>query len=72
MAYGWYHENRRGIRLDTNHSSCSSTNYYKTFPRCPSDHPAIGSIVLNMAANMLGLGNAATPMGLKAMKEFKN
>ena len=43
----------------------------KLFPDVPSDHPAIGSIVLNMAANMLGLGNAATPLGLKAMKELQ-
>lgn len=34
------------------------------FPDIPDGHPALGSIVLNMAANMLGLGNAATPMGL--------
>ena len=43
----------------------------RLFPDVHSDHPAIGSIVLNMAANMLGLGNAATPMGLKAMKELQ-
>ena len=43
----------------------------RLFPDVPSDHPAIGSIVLNMAANMLGLGNAATPMRLKAMKELQ-
>ena len=43
----------------------------RLFPDVPSDHPAIGSIVLNMAANMLGLGNAAMPMGLKAMKELQ-
>ena len=43
----------------------------KLFPDVPSDHPAIGSIVLNMAANMLGLGTAATPMGLKAMKALQ-
>ena len=43
----------------------------RLFPDVPNDHPAIGSIVLNMAANMLGLGNAATPMGLKAMKELQ-
>ena len=43
----------------------------RLFPDVPSDHPAIGSIVLNMATNMLGLGNAATPMGLKAMKELQ-
>ena len=37
------------------------------FPEVPPDHPAMGSMVLNIAANMLGLGNAATPMGLRAM-----
>jgi len=41
------------------------------FPDIPSDHPAIGSIILNMAANILGLGNAATPLGLKAMEELQ-
>ncbi|HOJ38650.1 MAG TPA: nucleoside recognition domain-containing protein [Ignavibacteriales bacterium] len=40
------------------------------FPDVPSDHPAIGAIVMNMSANMLGLSNAATPFGLKAMKEL--
>ena len=43
----------------------------RLFPDVPEDHPAIGSIVLNMAANILGLGNAATPMGLKAMEELQ-
>jgi spore maturation protein A len=43
----------------------------RLFPDVPPDHPAIGSIVLNMAANMLGLGNAATPLGLKAMEELQ-
>ena len=43
----------------------------RLFPDVPADHPAIGSIVLNMAANMLGLGNAATPMGLKAMEDLQ-
>jgi len=38
------------------------------FPDVPADHPALGTMALNMAANMLGLGNAATPLGLKAMK----
>ena len=41
------------------------------FPEVPEDHPAIGSIILNMAANLLGLGNAATPLGLKAMEELQ-
>ena len=40
-------------------------------PEIPSNHPAIGSIVMNMAANMLGLDNAATPMGLKAMEQMQ-
>ena len=43
----------------------------KLFPDVPPDHPAIGSIVLNMSANILGLGNAATPLGLKAMQELQ-
>ena len=43
----------------------------RLFPDVPVDHPAIGSIVLNMAANILGLGNAATPLGLKAMEELQ-
>ena len=42
------------------------------FPEIPPEHPAIGAIVLNMAANMLGLGNAATPLGLKAMQELQS
>jgi len=40
------------------------------FPEVPADHPAMGSMVMNMAANMLGLGNAATPFGLRAMEEL--
>ncbi|MFG6148646.1 nucleoside recognition domain-containing protein [Halobacillus sp. B23F22_1] len=43
----------------------------KIFPEVPSNDPAIGYILSNMTANMFGLGNAATPMGLKAMKELK-
>lgn len=41
------------------------------FPRVPKGHPAFGMIAMNLAANMLGLGNAATPMGLKAMEELQ-
>ncbi len=41
------------------------------FPEIPTGHPALGSIVMNMAANMLGLANAATPVGLKAMQELE-
>ena len=43
----------------------------RLFPVVPPDHPAMGSIVMNMSANMLGLGNAATPLGLKAMEELQ-
>lgn len=41
------------------------------FPELPPDHPAIGAMILNVAANMLGLSNAATPMGIKAMEELQ-
>ncbi|MDF2924346.1 MAG: spmA [Paenibacillaceae bacterium] len=41
------------------------------FPSVPSDHPAMGYIMSNMSANILGLGNAATPMGIKAMQELQ-
>lgn len=41
------------------------------YPSVPPDHPAMGSILANMSANILGLGNAATPLGLKAMKELQ-
>ncbi|MGL5936979.1 MAG: nucleoside recognition domain-containing protein [Cetobacterium sp.] len=42
------------------------------FPEVPEDHPATGSIVANIAANFLGLGNAATPLGIKAMQELQD
>ncbi|MBN6188524.1 nucleoside recognition protein [Aneurinibacillus sp. BA2021] len=41
------------------------------FPTVPKDHPAFGYILSNMAANIFGLGNAATPMGIKAMQELQ-
>ncbi|MFO7152407.1 MAG: nucleoside recognition domain-containing protein [Bacillota bacterium] len=41
------------------------------FPSIPKGHPAMGSILMNLSANMLGFGNAATPFGLKAMKELQ-
>lgn len=43
----------------------------RLFPDVPSDHPAMGSMIMNMAANMLGLANAATPLGLRAMQELE-
>src|SRR5438067_6452385 len=42
----------------------------RLFPDVPPDHPAMGSMIMNMAANMLGLSNAATPLGLRAMKHL--
>jgi len=41
------------------------------FPEVPPEHPAIGAIIMNVAANMLGLANAATPFGIKAMEELQ-
>ena len=41
------------------------------FPEVPAEHPAMGSMLMNIAANMLGLGNAATPLGLRAMKDLE-
>lgn len=43
----------------------------KLFPNVPADHPALGAISLNLTANLLGLGNAATPLGIKAMEELQ-
>ena len=43
----------------------------RLFPDVPPDHPAMGSMLMNMAANMLGLGNAATPLGLRAMRDLE-
>jgi len=45
--------------------------FSRLFPEIPKNHPAIGSIMMNFSANMLGLDNAATPAGLKAMKELQ-
>lgn len=43
----------------------------RLFPEVPANHPAMGYILSNMMANMFGLGNAATPLGIKAMEELK-
>ncbi len=45
--------------------------FRRLFPEIPKDHPAMGSIVMNFSANMLGLDNAATPLGLKAMSQMQ-
>lgn len=53
-------------------SRALSPLFVRLFPQLPKNHPAYGSIMMNLAANMLGLDNAATPMGLKAMKEMQD
>ncbi|MDE7442571.1 MAG: hypothetical protein K2M65_00225, partial [Muribaculaceae bacterium] len=45
--------------------------FCRLFPGVPKNHPAMGSIFMNVSANMLGLDNAATPLGLKAMQELQ-
>src|SRR5512139_4098303 len=45
--------------------------FSRLMPDIPKDHPALGAIVINISANALGLDNAATPMGIKAMKELQ-
>lgn len=52
-------------------SNWLSPVFCRLFPDIPKGHPAMGSIFMNLSANMLGLDNAATPMGLKAMKELQ-
>lgn len=42
----------------------------RIFPDVPADHPAMGAMIMNISANMLGLSNAATPLGIKAMEEL--
>ena len=44
----------------------------RLFPDVPVEHPAMGSMLMNIAANMLGLGNAATPLGLRAMRDLES
>jgi len=43
----------------------------RIFPDVPAEHPAMGSMIMNMSANMLGLANAATPLGLRAMQDLE-
>ena len=45
--------------------------FQKIMPEVPSDSPALGSVIMNISANVLGLDNAATPMGLKAMEQLQ-
>ena len=52
-------------------SHAVSPFFSRLFPEVPKDHPAIGSMFMNLSATMIGIDNAATPMGLKAMKELQ-
>ncbi len=51
---------------------CLAPLFQRLMPSVPSDHPALGAMVMNIAANALGLDNAATPLGIKAMRELQN
>ena len=44
----------------------------RVFPDVPPEHPAMGAIIMSISANLFGLGNAATPFGIQAMKELQN
>ena len=46
------------------------TKLLRLFPDVPAEHPAMGAMILNLSANALGLGNAATPFGIRAMQEL--
>lgn len=46
--------------------------FSRLFPEVPKDHPVVGTMLMNISANMLGLDNAATPMGLQAMKQLQD
>jgi spore maturation protein SpmA len=61
-------ENGGAIRVMT---KLISPLFSRLFPEVPKGHPAVGSMMMNISANMLGLDNAATPMGLKAMNELQ-
>lgn len=52
-------------------SKAVSPLFRKLFPEVPADHPAVGSMMMNFSANMLGLDNSATPLGLKAMNQLQ-
>lgn len=52
-------------------ANCLKPIMKRIFPEVPPDHPAMGAMVLNISANMLGLNNAATPFGLKAMEHLE-
>lgn len=57
--------------LITIFARCLKPVMIRLFPDVPNDHPATGAMIMNIAANMLGLANAATPFGLKAMEELQ-
>ena len=63
-----HHAYRRTRWCYRNFLSFTEPTLYKLFPEIPKGHPVTGSIFMNLAANMLGLDNAATPLGLKAME----
>ena len=66
-----HHENRGKRVMIQAFARLTAPVFSKLFPGIPKDHPATGSIFMCISANLLGLDNAATPMGLKAMKELQ-
>ncbi len=66
------HENCGKGRYDTGAGSFTQTADDSSVSFSSTHHPAMGAIILNLSANMLGLGNAATPFGMKAMRELQN
>ena len=52
-------------------SRCVSPFFTRIFPDLPKGHPAFGSMLMNISATMLGIDNAATPLGLQAMREMQ-
>lgn len=50
---------------------CVAPLFHRLFPEVPKDHPAMGAMLVSFGANLLGLGNAATPLGIRAMEELQ-
>lgn len=64
-------ESGRKVRDNRSLAKALRPLFRKIMPEVPADSPAMGSMIMNIAANVLGLDNAATPMGLKAMEQLQ-
>lgn len=67
----WFNENCGGSWFAKEISRVFMPVVKRLFPEVPKDHPSMGFILSNMMANFFGLGNAATPLGIKAMEQLK-